>query len=177
MTEKIYKIGENEYTIKGSDSLHEFIGKLQGQAVELQTKLDSTPKFGEQWELWKKAEPFFQGKKNIDYNMSTLDVMKTSLEIAGYDVTDIDENTTRYMFNKVLKVPESSSDSGESGSKSTNNSATNTNTQAKPSKPNVKEPASATGVTPEELGDAWLSRRISGELVSNTNNSGNNSSN
>jgi hypothetical protein len=169
---KDYKSGKLEFTVEGSESLHNVIEQLIQQTTELQTRIDSQPNLAEQLKFWDKAK-LFMGDDDVDFNQNPLEVQKKILGDQGYDLAEVDDKTINYLFNKVLKAPETQ-DSQEKSTdfKSSNNSVSKE--QAK--KPNTK-PATPTNqeVTAEQLGQAWIKSLMTG-TVTTTNNTANNGS-
>jgi hypothetical protein len=148
--EKDYTINGEKVTIKGTEALHNVIGKFESRIQELQTTIDSAPKLGEQLEFWKKAEPILtKHGKAIDYNSDRTTVMNEVLALSGYDTKEISPDTASYLFKNVLKLEETAPDVSSTT----------------PAKPSVTPPATTT-LTSEDMGNAWLASRMTGEVVS-----------
>jgi hypothetical protein len=156
--EKVYTINGEKVTIKGTEALHDVIGKFESRIQELQTSIDTAPKLGEQLEFWKKAEPILtkHGKK-IDYNSDRTAVMNEVLTLSGYDTKEITPDTASYLFKNVLKLEETTP---------TLPDISGNPPSTTPAKPSVNPPATTT-LTSEDMGNAWLTSRMTGEVVSN----------
>jgi hypothetical protein len=157
--EKDYTINGEKVTIKGTEALHNVIGKFESRIQELQTNIDTAPKLGEQLEFWKKAEPILtKHGKAVDYNSDRTAVMNEVLALSGYDTKEITPDTASYLFKNVLKLEETAPASTPEGATPT--------TPTTPAKPSVNPPA-ITALTSEDMGNAWLTSRMTGEVVSN----------
>jgi hypothetical protein len=155
--EKDYTINGEKVTIKGTEALHNVIGKFESRIQELQTSIDTAPKLGEQLEFWKKAEPILTNHgKPIDYNSDRTTVINEVLSLSGYDTKGITPDTASYLFKNVLKLEEISV-----------TPVPQSPTPNTPAKPNISPPAT-TPLTSEDMGNAWLTSRMTGEIVSNT---------
>lgn len=153
--EKEYTINGEKVTIKGTEALHNVIGKFESRIQELQTTIDTAPKLGEQLEFWKKAEPILtKHGKSIDYNSDRATVMNEVLALSGYDTQEITPDTASYLFKNVLKL------------EPTLPNAPGNTPPTTPAKPSVNPPATTT-LTSEDMGNAWLTSRMTGEVVSN----------
>lgn len=155
--EKEYTINGEKVTIKGTEALHDVIGKFESRIQELQTTIDTAPKLGEQLEFWKKAEPILtkHGKK-IDYNSDRTTVMNEVLALSGYDTKEITSDTASYLFKNILKLEETAP---------TLSDISGSTPPTTPAKPSVNPPT--TTLTSEDMGNAWLSSRMAGEVVIN----------
>jgi hypothetical protein len=155
--EKEYTVNGEKVTIKGTEALHNVIGKFESRIQELQTSIDTAPKLGEQLEFWKKAEPILtKYGKTVDYNSDRTTVMNEVLALSGYDTKGITSDTASYLFKNVLKLEETAPTLPD----------VSANTSATPAKPSVNPPATTT-LTSEDMGNAWLTSRMAGEVVSN----------
>lgn len=156
--EKEYTINGEKVTIKGTEALHNVIGKFESRIQELQTSIDTAPKLGEQLEFWKKAEPILtMHGKSIDYNSDRATVMNEVLALSGYDTKEITPDTASYLFKNVLKL--------EPTLPNTPGDTPGNTPPATPAKPSVNPPV--TTLTSEDMGNAWLTSRMTGEVVSN----------
>jgi hypothetical protein len=152
--DKEYKIGEDTYKINGTEELHTFIDKVLTENI----KLSQQPSLTEQLALWDKAKPHYEAKQlKIDYNQPAIEVMKACLD-GQYDVTDADDTTIKYLFNKMLQAP---------ATKDSTSTNTDTTPAKTPAKPNVPPSKGNDGKSSEEMGDIMLQRRLSGQIEAN----------
>lgn len=178
MPNKDYKFNNETYSINGTDELHAFLDKLYTANGELQVKLDSAPTLEQQLALWDKAKPHFEHKKEkIDYSLPALEVMKKCLE-GNFDISDADEKTITYLFNKMLQAPTSETSEDNNSTDTSNNKNSNSGanyanggTVKTPAKPKVPQGTKSTA-TSEEMGDAILQRRITGDITNTATTNG-----
>jgi hypothetical protein len=104
MAEIDIKFKDQTYKIDGSDELISFIKSLHGEYETLTTQATNQPSLKEQLALWEKAKPIFAAQgKEVDFDMSPIDVMKVCLG-DKYKTEGISDETVSYLFNNVLAV-------------------------------------------------------------------------
>ena len=159
MVDKTFEFKGKTFDITGSQELIDFISDLHTTYGETNARLEGQPSLSTQLALWEKAKPYYEAnKRKVDYDLAPLDVQKQVLKDAGYDIEDIDEKTTGYLFNKVL--PQYTVPEPEQQTQTQNT----TPATSKPKTNVVAIKPTGNGMTSEELAHTLSQRRLEGSI-------------
>jgi hypothetical protein len=164
MAEIDIKFKDQTYKIDGSDELISFIKSLHGEYETLTTQATNQPSLKEQLALWEKAKPIFAAQgKEVDFDMSPIDVMKVCLG-DKYKTEGISDETVSYLFNNVLTVetPAESTEQAETTKAPVIEKAKTSKTAEKPKTTPV---GTIKNITSAELEQIMADKRLSGTAV------------
>jgi hypothetical protein len=169
MAEIDIKFKDQTYKIDGSDELISFIKSLHGEYETLSTQTSNQPSLKEQLALWEKAKPIFASQgKEVDFDMSPIDVMKVCLG-DKYKTEGISDETVSYLFNNVLTA-ENPEDAQTQTSTSGTPVTEKTKTSKTAEKPKTTPVGTIKNITSAELEQMMADKRLSGTATATKTN-------